>query len=653
MIIKNENKKPSKHINNNVTYDVDIQIEKPKKKMKLSPKKNFSKRDIGNSSIILSPSSSRTNFADACGMFPNTFSPITPILIARDCGKKMEPIDITKFGNSIKNIGKGTYGQVDLHIENQTGTEVVIKSAFGVHDENCEGKSCQCESHNLTGDVVREVSALCTLNPHPNIVKLIGVNYIESPTKVVLEKADDTLWGYIKQNKLGGDDILTKKVMYHIVRGFHWMKKVGIWHRDIKPQNILMMSDYRPVIADFGMARGQPFKWDNLTDLVYTIWWRPPEILMNQCLPNSYLNNNSQHRYDEKAEVWAIGMCMWDILSAQSKAAQKYLRSDDCSEELQLWKILRCFDNDDTEMDWKLGKEKTYNYLKKKSTSKTFKSSWKQIQTQIENVRTKIERKLDYNLDDQTWCIFKGMMNLSPEKRLNIDDILHHKYFDEVRSEIDSKYPVPVRRNEICEMNTTGILPENWQVICSWIWNVVVKYKVNYSVYFLAIHIMRCYLYLKKSTEKDIQLIGVASLNLAALYMGNEIELIEFTETITEDILESEHVARMEKSILSEVGNTLHIPTSWFKGLALHYSDINLAAFAEILACVECSPLSYSISSDKAAEIAWNLYHKVVDKKNIYLNNAETETLLFIKNFKDAVDSEPMYSLTTKYSFIF
>lgn len=620
MIIKHEDKTGKNQINNNVTYNGDVEYKISTKKIKLDP------------SMI--------------------YSPITPALMTRDCAKKIEPIDIKKFGKSIKNIGKGTYGKVDLHIEKKTGKEVVIKSAFGNHDDECtfaDTKKCTCGAYELTGDVVREVSALSTLNPHPNIVKMIGVNYMESPMKVVLEKAEDTLWGYIKQKKVHGDTKLTKKIMYHIIRGIHWMNNIGIWHRDIKPQNILIMPDGRAVIADFGLARGHPFKWDNLTDIVYTIWWRPPEILMSQCLPSNYTNTGENHSYDAKAEIWALGMCLWDILSANG-SAQRYLRSDDCSEELQLWKILRCFDNGDTAMNWKLGKDSVYNYMRDKSKSKDFKNSWTEISKKNDDGRSKVEHKLGYKLNNDTWDLFKGMMNLCPDKRLNINDVLNHGYFDSVRKEIDSKYPVPIRQSDICHMNTKGILPENWQTICSWIWNAVVQYNINYSVYFLALHIMRCYFFLKKSKENDIQLIGVASLNLSALYMGNESEVDEFKSELANDgVLKRKQIANMEKSILSEVGNILHVPTSWYESLSYFTENDDVDYLAEILACVESSPTSYTLSSNEAAEICWNIYHKIVNKRKKSLKNVEKDVLAFIKKFKCDPDSEPMFSVMKKH----
>ena len=652
MIIKHEEKRARKCISNVTNYDErSIQDEDGigvlAKKIKL---------DINDHKLINEKIMNNNTSMNAIDEFQ--FSPVTPALMIRDCGKKIDQIDIKKYGKSLQNIGRGTYGKVDLHKEKLTGTEVVIKSSISNHDDDCNEVKCTCGAYELTEDVVREVSALSTLNPHPNIVKMIGVNYMESPMKVVLEKAEDTLWGYIKQKKVYGDTKTTRRIMYHIIRGVHWMNSLGIWHRDIKPQNILMMPNNRAVIADFGLARGHLFEWDNLTDLVYTIWWRPPEILMKESLPKEYLELSDRSlAYDEKAEVWALGMCMWDILTAGAKEAQKYLRSDDCSEELQLWKILRCFDNGDTGMKWKLGKNQTYKYLSDASKSKEYKKSWNQIAVKnADDCKERIEKKLGYSLKEDTWDLFQGMMNLSPKRRLNINDVLDHEYFDPVRNEIESKYPLPIREKQVRTMNTSGLLPENWQVICSWLWDTTIEYKVNFNVYFLAIHIMRCYLFLKKSKENDIQLIGVASLYLSSLYMGKESVLSEFKEQVVSDgILKRRHISNMEKNILSEVGNILHIPTSWYMcSTSLSQpEDISTLSLAEILGCVEASPMSYTMSAQEASKIASNIYDYMVSKKRKTLGKVERDVVGFIKKFKDDVNSEPMNTVSKKFiSFI-
>jgi serine/threonine protein kinase len=582
-------------------------------------------------------------------------TPITPLLM---CSSKIDPIDIKQFGKSIKSVGEGTYGRVDLH-KDVSGKEVVIKSAFGKHENTCTpkyGKICKCNSvYELTGDIVREVSALSTLSPHPNIVKMIGVNYMESPMKMVLEKATESLWMLMKKKSMGDCDF-TKKIMYHIVRGIQWMNMNGIWHRDLKPQNILIMPDGRAVLADFGLARGHPYKWEELTCLVYTIWWRPPEILLDQCLPKDYLCKKEEV-YDEKAEIWAIGMCLWDMLIASSKTlktSHKYLRSNDGTEELQLWKLLRCFDGGETKMKWKQGKEKTYSYLSDKGKNESFRKGWTSLaKNPISSPRIKIEQKLGYSLNEETWSLFKGMMQLRPEKRFGIEDVMHHEYFDSVKNDIDLKYPTPVLRTSVCNAKTQGILAKNWQVICSWLWRVVEKYKIGYSVYFLALHIMRCYFYLQKANENEIQLVGMSSLVLSALYIGQEMDIDDFKEMMTETILTKQSVSDMEKRILSEVGNRLHIPTSWYK-LLTHFvaraseEQIEKQLLAQVLACIESSPSCSLMSSERTAEMAWNLYCKIVNKDKDVTSYEMNQILVFVQKFHKEPSGEPMYSLYQK-----
>lgn len=79
----------------------------------------------------------------------------------------------------------------------------------------------------------------------------------------------------------------------------HW-----ILHRDLKTSNILMNNRGEIKIADFGMARfcGDPPP-SNLTQLVVTLWYRAPELLLGTTT------------YDSAVDIWSIGCIFGELLS--------------------------------------------------------------------------------------------------------------------------------------------------------------------------------------------------------------------------------------------------------------------------------------------------------------------------------------------------
>ena len=69
-----------------------------------------------------------------------------------------------------------------------------------------------------------------------------------------------------------------KLYMYQLIKAMDHMHRNGIFHRDVKPENILI-SDELLKVADFGSCRGiyskQPY-----TEYISTRWYRAPECLL-------------------------------------------------------------------------------------------------------------------------------------------------------------------------------------------------------------------------------------------------------------------------------------------------------------------------------------------------------------------------------------
>lgn len=79
----------------------------------------------------------------------------------------------------------------------------------------------------------------------------------------------------------------------------HW-----ILHRDLKTSNILMNNRGEIKLADFGMARfcGDPPP-QNLTQLVVTLWYRSPELLLGATT------------YDSSIDIWSLGCIFGELLT--------------------------------------------------------------------------------------------------------------------------------------------------------------------------------------------------------------------------------------------------------------------------------------------------------------------------------------------------
>ena len=89
--------------------------------------------------------------------------------------------------------------------------------------------------------------------------------------------------------------------IYQILKSLEYMHRRGIFHRDVKPENILIR-DNIVKLADLGSCKGiyskQPF-----TEYVSTRWYRSPECL----LTDGY--------YNYKMDIWGLGCVFYEILT--------------------------------------------------------------------------------------------------------------------------------------------------------------------------------------------------------------------------------------------------------------------------------------------------------------------------------------------------
>jgi len=89
-------------------------------------------------------------------------------------------------------------------------------------------------------------------------------------------------------------------MIYETLQGLAYCHKNGFFHRDMKPENLLVNDKGHVKIADFGLAREirsrPPF-----TDYVSTRWYRAPELLIRST------------NYNSPIDLFALGAIMAEL----------------------------------------------------------------------------------------------------------------------------------------------------------------------------------------------------------------------------------------------------------------------------------------------------------------------------------------------------
>ncbi len=156
---------------------------------------------------------------------------------------------------------------------------------------------------------IREVSTWLHLN-HPNIVKLYDVDILPVPYLEMEYVEGITLNGktvrdldaYLKPV----DEKTALNLIKGIAEGLRHAHSKGVYHRDLKPLNILLKSDLRPKITDWGLAKLGTMG-SSRSVMGYTPLYAAPEHLM----PGKY--GHTDHRTD----IWQLGVTFYELLTGR------------------------------------------------------------------------------------------------------------------------------------------------------------------------------------------------------------------------------------------------------------------------------------------------------------------------------------------------
>ena len=155
-------------------------------------------------------------------------------------------------------IGKKLDGRYEIPQLIGVGGMANVYKARDVIDERLVAVKIRREEYASNEEFVRrfknESKAIAALN-HPNIVKVYDVSFSDKMQSIVMEYIDGvTLKDYIDQQKI----IRWKEAVHftvQILRALQHAHDKGIVHRDIKPQNIMLLQDGTIKVMDFGIAR--------------------------------------------------------------------------------------------------------------------------------------------------------------------------------------------------------------------------------------------------------------------------------------------------------------------------------------------------------------------------------------------------------------
>ena len=306
-------------------------------------------------------------------------------------------------------VGEGAYGVVYKCKNKDNGEFVAIKKFKEVEDEL------------VKKTMTRELRVLQMLK-HDNIVEYKEAFKRKGNLFLVFEYVDKNLLELLQEHPKGLDPSVIKKVIYQLCKAIRYLHELNIVHRDIKPENLLVDSNLKLKLCDFGFARTIKKNYEKLTDYVATRWYRSPELLIT----SGY--------YGPEVDYWAIGCIMGELADGDPL----FPGDNEVDQLIVIQKVL--------------GKlpDHQYELFQGNPGLKGKVPDFSKPET--------LERRYMGKLSKPAISFMKMLLNPDPKQRLKGDAIFAHPYFENYPDPFPSLNPQQV---PLIKQNTNGNHPSS------------------------------------------------------------------------------------------------------------------------------------------------------------------------------------------------
>lgn len=192
-------------------------------------------------------------------------------------------------------LGRGGFGTVWLARDTTLDRQVAIKLPLRKSGESF--------------DLLREARTAAKLR-HVNLVSVFEVGTHRDQPFVVCEYIEGcTLREWIRRSDKGTLPIKQVCALLRaICEGLQHAHEMGVVHRDMKPANVLMDADQKPLVTDFGLAKNVNIEESisSRSRIVGTIAYMAPEQA-----------GTSSEEVDHRADIYAVGVIMFEMLTGE------------------------------------------------------------------------------------------------------------------------------------------------------------------------------------------------------------------------------------------------------------------------------------------------------------------------------------------------
>ena len=196
----------------------------------------------------------------------------------------------------VRHLGRGGMGDVFLVRDTVINRQAALKTIRP--DTNLPPK----ELIEMRQRFYREAQTAGALT-HPNIVTIYDVGEDLGMSYIVMEFVEgETLSQWMKRQRFGIAQ--TKHVIYHAGMGLDFAHTSGVFHRDVKPDNIMVSKTGQVKVMDFGIARLVESSLTKTGSVMGTPAYMSPEQVNGQ-------------KIDARSDIFSLGVILYELLTGR------------------------------------------------------------------------------------------------------------------------------------------------------------------------------------------------------------------------------------------------------------------------------------------------------------------------------------------------
>lgn len=194
----------------------------------------------------------------------------------------------------VREVGRGSTGTVFEAFERNTRNRVAIKVLRNSLQANPRARE----------RFLREVEAASRVD-HTAIVKIHGWGSGTHTTYIAMEYVDGQPLSKLLSPIAAFPLDQTVRIVHQVATGLAWVHRAGLVHRDIKPDNIMVLKDGAAKLSDFGVVKLPDSSLTQAGELLGTLHYMSPEQAQGKL------------DIDGRSDIFSLGAVLFEMLTCR------------------------------------------------------------------------------------------------------------------------------------------------------------------------------------------------------------------------------------------------------------------------------------------------------------------------------------------------